>query len=400
MNCPKCGAILQQNSKFCKFCGTNIKYVTDCKYGDNISNSEYDSTSCHNEQFNYSYNYSNKTKPEYNLNQSHQDQYNYNNLYSNKFNYIKTETIGDERYLEVYVGPNYKIIKNSKFSIGTLLFGGIHLLYRKLYGYAFLYFFLIIAAEFLVPEFSTIIRWIVNFILALKFNSIYMEHVENKVEQIKQSNFDKTSTELLEECRKKGGVSLKAALFTPIAIALIVIIAIITIYGIRVFEELEHHKEPETEIVNNDNNINSNSTISEIESATTNSIKISQNLNELNYKIQTEYTPNYIDNNYTIYTYNNNPNELSNQCEIHVLTDTKTQYEFYNQIKESVTNSKKIMINNKAWTAYYTFLTDKDINYYTYYHNNKLYIIQTRTNTKNKACDILYSEMLSTLSFN
>ena len=63
MNCPKCGAILQANSKFCKFCGTNIKYANNCKYGDNISNSKYDSSSCHNEQYNYSYNYSNKTKP-------------------------------------------------------------------------------------------------------------------------------------------------------------------------------------------------------------------------------------------------------------------------------------------------------------------------------------------------
>ena len=45
-----------------------------------------------------------------------------------------------------------QLIKNSKFSIGTLIFGGFHLLYRKLYGYAILYFFLIISASILVPE--------------------------------------------------------------------------------------------------------------------------------------------------------------------------------------------------------------------------------------------------------
>ena len=239
MKCPKCGATLQPNVRFCKFCGTGIKYVTSCQYGDNISNSAYDSSSCHIQQYNYSYNYSNKTKPDYNLNQSHEDQYNYNNQYSNKYNYIKTETIGDEKYLEVYVGQNYNIIKNSKFSIGTLLFGGFHLLYRKLYFYAILYFFIIISANILIPEYADIIRIIVNFVCAFKFNSLYMEQVEKKVEQIKQSNFDKTSMELLEECRKQGGVSLKSAILIPIIITIIVIIGMIAIYGTKIINELQ-----------------------------------------------------------------------------------------------------------------------------------------------------------------
>ena len=34
--------------------------------------------------------------------------------------------------------------------------------------------------------------------------------------QIKLINFDKTSTELLDECRKRGGVSLNSAILIPI----------------------------------------------------------------------------------------------------------------------------------------------------------------------------------------
>lgn len=398
MNCPKCGATLQAYAKFCKFCGTSIKYVTNCQYGDNISNSKYDSSSCHTQQYNYSYNYSNKTKPDYNLNQSHEDQYNYNNLYSNKYNYIKTESIGDERYLEVYVGPNYKLIKNSKFSIGTLIFGGFHLLYRKLYGYAILYFFLIISASILVPEYSDVIRIIANFVAAFKFNSVYMEQVERKVEQIKQSNFDKTSTELLEECSKKGGVSLKAAIIYPIIASIIITIAMIAIYGTKIINELGYTNNPE--ISDNDyyyeDSIQVNESIETLPPATTTYLKTTHKLNNLNYQVQTNFTPTYVDSNYTIYK---DSEKINNQCEIHIMTEYKTEKEFYNEIKDSIYKIKKVRINNKTWTLFETSNLDKEINYYTYYFNNKLYIIQTRNTGNESQCTTLQNEMLNTLTF-
>lgn len=404
MKCPKCGATLQPNVKFCKFCGTGIKYVTSCQYGDNIANSAYDSSSCHIQQYNYSYNYSNKTKPNYNLNQSHEDQYNYNNQYSNKYNYIKTETIGDEKYLEVYVGQNYNIIKNSKFSIGTLLFGGFHLLYRKLYFYAILYFFIIISANILIPEYADIIRIIVNFVCAFKFNSLYMEQVEKKVEQIKQSNFDKTSMELLEECRKQGGVSLKSAILIPIIITIIVIIGMIAIYGTKIINEFESYSNEEEVLNNNynDEEINADKThfednqIKEIIPSTTHYTKISQKLNNLNYEIQTNFTPTYVHDNYTFYT---NYEIANNQCEIHIKTEAKTQGEFYNQIENSVYKINKVRINNKIWSLYEASNLDEELNYYTYYYNNKLYIVQTRAEKNDYQCTTLQNEMLKTLNF-
>ena len=231
MICPKCGTTLQPNVNFCRQCGTKVdstinSHAAQYQYNFNYSNNQtptvnIDNPDSHRDQFTYSYNYSNKEKPDYNLNSTHQDQYDYNYLYS-KFNYVPTQSVGDEKYIEAFVGPNYQIIKNVKFSIGSLFFGGFYILYRKMYLLALLYFFLTIASTFLLGEAASFINMIINLILAFKFNDLYLAHAERKVEQIKQSNFDKTSTELLVECRKKGGVSLAKT----IAIIIIISIAI------------------------------------------------------------------------------------------------------------------------------------------------------------------------------
>lgn len=404
MNCPKCGATLQANAKFCKFCGTGIRYISNCQYGDNISNSPYDSSSCHTQQYNYSYNYSNKTKPSYNLNQSHEEQYNYNNLYSGKFDYIKTETIGDERYLEVYVGPNYKIIKNGKFSISTLIFGVLHLLYRKLYAYSFLYLFIVIAAAFLIPSYYEIIYWGLNIIMAIKFNNLYMEHVEKKVEQIKQSNFDKTSRELLDECKKKGGVSLKSAILTPIIVILLIIIASLAFYGTKIYNKIDKLVEEgyQVEINGNENGYDLNVTnpntettpYEDIPNEMTDTPKTQHVLNGLTYKIQTNFIPNHVDDNYSIYT------EPTNLCEIHFMTETKTINEFYNLISSSVTKKSKTNINNNIWNIYYTTVNQNDINYYVHSRNNKLYIVQTRNTSNNLNCVRYNHELINSLEFN
>lgn len=123
MNCPKCGTILKPNVKFCRQCGTQVSsintnqttHLDQYQYSFNFSNEEkpkynVDSLEGHEKQYNYSYDYSNKTTPDYNLNASHQEQNDYNYLYS-KFNYIPTQTAGDEKYIEAFVG---KIIKTLK----------------------------------------------------------------------------------------------------------------------------------------------------------------------------------------------------------------------------------------------------------------------------------------------
>ena len=230
-----------------------------------------------------------------------------------------------------------------------------------------------------------------------------MEQVEKRVEQIKQSNFDKTSMELLEECRKQGGVSLKSAILIPIIITIIVIIGMIAIYGTKIINEFESYSNEEVLNNNyNDEEINADKThlednqIKEIIPSTTDYTKISQKLNNLNYEIQTNFTPTYVHDNYTFYT---NYEIANNQCEIHIKTEKKTQGEFYNQIENSVYKINKVRINNKIWSLYEASNLDEELNYYTYYYNNKLYIVQTRAAKNDYQCTTLQNEMLKTLNF-
>ena len=211
MKCIKCGAYVYSTDKFCRNCGKTLR-ESDCKYGDNITNSKYDSSSCHEKQYNYSYNYSNKTEPSYNINATHAEQYNYTEKYSydsGKYAYISNYTTsGDDKYIQAYVGNNYKIIKNQKFSIPALFFGIYYLLYRKVWGHAFLLLLINIAATILLNEdLAGIVGMILNIYIGLKFSEIYMKKVENNVERIKQENLDKTTEELLAICKKKGGSS-------------------------------------------------------------------------------------------------------------------------------------------------------------------------------------------------
>ena len=161
----------------------------------------------------------------------------------------------------------------------------------------------------------------------------------------------------------------------------------------------------EEEVLNNnynDEEINTDKThlednqIKEIIPSTTNYTKISQKLNNLNYEIQTNFTPTYVHNNYTFYT---NYEIANNQCEIHIKTEAKTQGEFYNQIENSVYKINKVRINNKIWSLYEASNLDEELNYYTYYYNNKLYIVQTRAAKNDYQCTTLQNEMLKTLNF-
>ena len=106
MKCLKCGAYVYSSDKFCRSCGATLNSET-CQYGDNISNSKYDSSSCHEQQYKYSYEYSNQTKPTYNMAATHQEQFNYSATYSydqSKYDYAYSPNdSGDGKYIKAYI---------------------------------------------------------------------------------------------------------------------------------------------------------------------------------------------------------------------------------------------------------------------------------------------------------
>lgn len=179
MICPKCGSHTSDTAKYCYKCGTTIDINKKYDYKDRFN----DHNKEHNEQYNYSQNYS------------------------------YTETYGDEIYIKEYVGPSYTEIRKNNFNICALLLGPIYLAYRKTTNLLLLYLFIYISARILLkPIYVIFIEIIMNIYFALKFNELYMQRVTQKVDEIKQSNLDKTSIELKSICRKKGGISFSLAI--------------------------------------------------------------------------------------------------------------------------------------------------------------------------------------------
>lgn len=376
MKCLKCGAYVYSSDKFCRSCGATLNSET-CQYGDNISNSRYDSSSCHEQQYKYSYEYSNKTKPTYNTNATHQDQYDYSASYSfdpSKYDYAyRPNDSGDDKYIKAYIGHNYELIKKMKFSFPALIFGPWYLLYRKVWGYAIGAIIISFAALFLLEgDLADFIDFIINIYFACKFKEIYTKQAEDQVESIKQQNLDKSTNELLEVCRKKGGASFKG-------IGVIIVVSIFAIIALGIY--LGINTESTTPLPNADETINES---------------ISGKVGELTYTIPSGYTKTYSADNYQKF-------ENSN-CSVTV--EKRIPYGFYsdadsylNSLTAQSSGINAINYNGHEWK--YKQLNNNNYysNVYAYKYNDTLYLI-TLNNTNYYSCNTQYNQVLPTLQFN
>ena len=170
MKCPNCKATIDDNSKYCDYCGTQIV--------ENIN------------------------KP-----------------------IIKKDDISEEEYLKYYIGDNYYNFKN-KFNIYALILGGIYLFYRKQYLLGTIYILISTITIFITP----VIPIILHIILGIIFNRQYTNYVIRKSRQIKIKNINKSKEEILKLCSERGNTSLLSAM-ASIIIILVLIIIILNIGG-------------------------------------------------------------------------------------------------------------------------------------------------------------------------
>ena len=377
MKCLKCGAYVYSSDKFCRSCGATLNSET-CQYGDNISNSKYDSSSCHEQQYKYSYEYSNQTKPTYNMAATHQEQFNYSATYSydqSKYDYAYSPNdSGDDKYIKAYIGNNYALIKKMKFSFPALIFGPWYLLYRKVWGYAIGAIIISIAASILLSnDFADFINLIINIYFACKFKEIYMKQAEDQVESIKQQNLDKSTNELLDVCRKKGGVSFKY-------IGVIITIGIFAIVALGVYLGMKY---------------DSTTPLPQLDDNYDNQI-LKGKVGELTYTIPTGYKETYSTDNYQKF-------ENSN-CSITI--EKRIPYGFYsdadsylNSLTATSSGINAINYNGHEW-KYKQFNQNSYYNtVYAYKYNDTLYLL-TLANINYHSCNTQYNQILPTLKFN
>ncbi len=332
MYCNKCGKKLIDGTKFCTNCGTKLK-------------------NGHEDQFNYSYNYNSS----------------------------------DDDYKKAYIGNNYDKIKDGKFSIPAFIFGGYYFLYRKLWLYAFILIITNFVITFFIKEYSSVIIIVLYILVGIKFNSFYLQKVDQNIEKIKQQNIDKTSNELLNECRKKGGVSPAAVIIVFLIIFTIGFIIGLTTTVNEIFQNIKDI--PFEEKYKN----NSNDTYIE----------------ELTYQIPEGFIKtNYNTKDYKSYTYNTGSDFCSIRMEYNEFTNlykTKEEYlksHIYTNQNDEVSNITEETINNTVWGLIkVTTSNSKEYNYATIY-NNKIYNIEYKVySNDNELCSKKYLELINSLSF-
>ena len=389
MKCLKCGAYVYSSDKFCRSCGTTLT-EENCQYGDNISNSKYDSTSCHGKQYDYSNTYSHTKKDS---DTKYTQSYEYDDKYTidqSKYSYaMTTDSGGDDKYVKAYIGQNYQSIKRMKFSFPALIFGPWYLLYRKVWGYAIAIIIISIAAQFLLTsDLKDFVNIIMNIFVACKFQSIYMKQAEDKVEQIKQQNLDKTTNELLDICRKKGGTSTKAPAI--IIISSLILIPIIAMY---VYTN-------DTVDVENENN---NEVVEEVE----------EENNDFTYNLPQGFIKAYGSGFYNRFEYQVN-NSIKCNLTVDKTTlirnypDEKTYLEKKMNIVANTTNQPipvmSLNLNGKNWKYMNIETPQRSETMYAYKTDKEIYVIKTYdykiNNQTNTICKTKYNEFLNSVKIN
>ncbi len=154
MVCPNCGFNINQGDLFCKSCGSRINYAQ--------------------------------------INQ-------------NDYRLVNNEDID---LINAYIGPNANKLVNGGFSFCIFFFGAFYAFYRKMWLLGIGWILTNIIVNIFLPTFSTLIRFIIGIIIAIKFKEWYLDNAKNMVANIKKDNIDKSRDELLMICQLKGGTSL------------------------------------------------------------------------------------------------------------------------------------------------------------------------------------------------
>lgn len=370
MTCPYCNKEINDTNKYCNYCGKKISDENE-----------------HENQFDYSKQYSNVEREE---TENHDNQYSYSLLYSNMFN----NTINsDEDYLKIYVGQNYDIIKEKKFSIPALLLGPLYLFYRKMWFRAIILILINLALiGYQNSNIALLFEIVIAVYLGIKFNTFYLEHAEKTVEEIKISNPDKSSTELLEICKKKGGTApLSIIIIIFLVIIFILALILIPVMGYIIYDS----NQSEQESNHKENNIlEKYQKIENMEYEVPKNVEKSEYSNA-DYHYYTTYNSKYYEYNCT---FSLTANKYTNLY--------KTPEDYINRnispyIKETNIKTANTKINNITWKYLSVSSDTKTENYYLTLNNNVLYIIEIRGYDESKisACKNAENDLINSITF-
>lgn len=215
MVCKKCGKKLRENEKFCTICGyynddKNSNMTEEIVFGNNDPNN--------------------------NLLDDDNDDYNSVNEFKGftLTNSARSSSGGDfefknDRYIEAYVGEDYKWVMRRPFNLYAFLFSWLYFIYRKLYIIGIIGLVITGVIIRLIPKALVIYVPAVMLLSGFIFNPIYVYVVKRKVEKIKSKNDGTDEFELEKICKEKGGINLKISLLIYLVFLIIMFFTYFTI---------------------------------------------------------------------------------------------------------------------------------------------------------------------------
>ena len=142
-------------------------------------------------------------------------------------------TIKNEDLLQAYIGKNYNKIVGKRNNWSAFFFGGLYLLYRKMYLYALIVQLFqsavisyitssIMHANIADNRMMIILLGVtclmVLLMISLSFNGLYINKSINNINHIKEKY---PKEKLIDVCKEKGGTNLAMAIIVPVVITAI-----------------------------------------------------------------------------------------------------------------------------------------------------------------------------------
>lgn len=165
MKCPNCKATIEDNSKFCDYCGKEIV--------------------------------------------------------ENRNTIIKKDEISEEEFQRAFLDKDYNNFQK-KFNVYALIFGGPYLYYRKQYIMGSIFILIAVLSMIVTPYLAIVM----HVLLSVTFNQEYLLFTNRKTREVKIKNIDKSKEEILSICTEQGKPSILLGLSSIVLIAILIIIVL------------------------------------------------------------------------------------------------------------------------------------------------------------------------------
>ena len=132
----------------------------------------------------------------------------------------------NEKYIEAYIGEDYKLIKKSPFNIWAFLLNWMYFLYRKLYITGVVGLVITALVAFFLTKYFLIYMVVTLLVIGFGFNFYYVYIIKRRVNKILVDYEGSDSFSLEKMCKEFGGVNVMISLIIYLVFLIVIILSI------------------------------------------------------------------------------------------------------------------------------------------------------------------------------